>query len=464
MPVTSLDIAIIAAYIIGILAVGIYVGKEGTLADFLVNKRKTKLLLLVTSLVSSTVGAGFILGTASGAYQSGISIGITLTLAYVPGLLLVGHFAPKINRFGRKYDAHTISDFFGLRYSLRARLMAALLTIITFFVFAALQFVAIAAMIQLLTGLDFTIGLLVSALVTIIYVAASGIKSDFYTDFVQFWLMIVFLFILLIPLGLVNLGGAESLKALPQGYFDPFAFGGVEFFIGGLILGIPLLLVSMDMWQRIYAAESEKTAKRVFMWGALVIIPFAILPTIIGMMAAVALPGSDPNIIVFEMMTKFLPTGLLGLGLAGVLAVIMSTIDSMLMVGTATLTKDFYKVMYNKKASEKNMLKMARIFTVLFGIAGLATAFLYPDILQLGLVGSFLLVILIPAFLGSFWRRANAAAAFWSMVAGFVVLLLFLPSMPKTAFIPSILIDVAVFVILSFTAKHPEEEKTDLWK
>ncbi|MEK7173421.1 MAG: sodium:solute symporter family protein, partial [Patescibacteria group bacterium] len=353
-----------------------YVGKNEKLDDFLVNRRKTKLLLLVTSLVSSTAGAGFVFGTASGAYQSGMSVGITLTLAYVPGLIMVSYFAPKINKFGRKHNAHTISDFFAIRYSERVRIIVAIMTLIAFFMYLALQFVAIASFIKIITGIGFEIGLVASALATIAYVAVSGIKSDFYTDFAQFWLMIIFLFILLIPIGFISLGGVDSLKSLPPSYFDPFAFGGIEFFIGGLILGIPILLVSMDMWQKIYAAESEKTAKRVFQLGALILIPFIILPTILGMMAAITLPNSDPNSIIFILIIKFLPTGLLGLGLAGILAVVMSTIDSMLMVGTATLTKDFYKTFINKTADENKTLKMARIFTVLFGLLGLLTAFL----------------------------------------------------------------------------------------
>lgn len=454
MVVSFFDLSIIVVYILVILAVGFYVGKNEKLNDFLVNRRKTKLLLLVTSLVSSTAGAGFIFGTASGAYQSGMSFGITLTLAYVPGLILVGYFAPKINKFGRKYNAHTIGDFFAVRYSSRVRLITALMTIIAFFIYTALQFVAIASLINIITGIDFTIGLFASAFATIAYVAVSGIKSDFYTDFIQFWLMIIFLFILLIPIGFMNLGGLESLKSLPSSYFDPFAFGGIEFFIGGLILGIPILLVSMDMWQKIYAAESEKIAKKVFQLGALIIIPFAILPTVLGMMGAVAVPNSDPNSIIFILMTNFLPAGLLGLGLAGILAVVMSTIDSMLMVGTATLTKDFYKTFINKNADENKMLKMARIFTVLFGLLGLVTAFLYPDILQLGLVGTFILVVLLPPLIGAFfWKRANSAAAFWSTLIGFIVLLMFLPLMPRTAFIPSILSGVIIFVALCYTTK-----------
>lgn len=459
MDLAFADLAIIIIYIISILFVGFYVGRKERLEDFLVNRRKTKLLLLTTSLVSSTVGAGFVFGVASGAYQSGISLGITQTLAYVPGLVLAGYFAPKINKFGKRYNAHTIGDLFSVRYSDRVRAIVALVTLVVFFLYLALQFVAVASLIKIITGLDFELALFASALATIAYVSASGIKSDFYTDFVQFWLMIIFLFILLIPIGLISLGGLESIRSLPPRYFDPFAFGGVEFFIGGLILGIPILLVSMDIWQKIYAAENEKTAKRVFQLGALIIIPFAILPTLIGMMAIVSLPNADPNSIIFELMVKFLPVGLLGVGLAGILAVIMSTIDSMLMVGTATLTKDFYKTFINKKANESKMLKMARIFTIAFGILGLLTAYLYSDILQLGLTGIFISLVLLPSLLGAFlWKRSNSAASFWSIVAGFVVLIAFLPSQPRTAFIPSILADAIVFVILSYATKHSKHE------
>ena len=135
MTLASVDLAIIIIYILAILLVGFYVGRKENLEDFLVNRRKTKLVLLTTSLVSSLVGAGYIFGTASGAYQTGVSIGITLTLAYVPGLVLVSYFAPKINKFGRKYNAHTIGEFFAVRYSSRVRVIIASLTLVIFFLF-----------------------------------------------------------------------------------------------------------------------------------------------------------------------------------------------------------------------------------------------------------------------------------------------------------------------------------------
>lgn len=459
MPLNPLDLAVIIIYITVILAVGFFVGRRESLEDFLVNRRKTKLVLLVTSLVSSTVGAGFVFGTAAAAYQTGISFGLTMFFANVFGLLIISYFAPKINKFGRENNAHTIGDFFAEKYSEKVRLLVALLTLVAFFTYLGAQFVAIASLIKIITGIDFTVALVASALATIVYVTASGIKSDFYTDFIQFWLMVIFLFMLLLPLGLINLGGFGALKSLPSSYFDPFAFAGVEFFIGGLILGIPLYLVSMDMWQRIYAAENEKTAKRVFQLGAVVIIPFALLATLLGMMSAASQPNADPNAIIFNLMIQHLPAGLLGIGLAGVLAVVMSTIDSMLMAGTATLAKDFYKS-FRKNASEQSLLKYARIFTVIFGLAGLATAFVFPAILDLVLVSAFILVLFVPATLAAFfWKRANSSAAFWSILLGFIVLLVALVFEPRKAFIPGTSVAIVLFVVLCYKTKKSPEEK-----
>lgn len=445
-----IDSIIVVIYLIVMLTVGFLVGRKEDLEGFLVNNRKTKTMLLIFTIVSTAVGMGALIGISSAAYETGISYGLSAILAGFLGLLFVALFAPKIKRFGDEHKAHTIGDWFGIKYSNKNRLLVSIVVLIAYFFYLALQFVGVSGLIHVATGFDFQIALIISSLVTIAYVAFAGIKSDFYTDAVQFFVMVFVLFFVLVPASIKDLGGLSFLAELPAKYFDPFAFGGIGFFFGILILGLPMLLVGMDFWQRIYAANDEKEARKVFIWSSLLMIVFLVPAIIIGLAASQLLTGINPDFVLFELMKQKLPIGILGLGIAGVLATAMSTIDSMILVGSATILKDIHKTFINPKLTEKQMLKMGRIYTVGFGILGLIVAFLIPNIIQLNIIGASTLMVFSPAVIGGFiWKEATAKGSFWSILIGVLATFALLPVMPKTSFLPGTLLSLILFILVS---------------
>lgn len=447
-----IDYSVIVGYLLLMLIIGFVVGKREDLEGYLVNNRKTKTILLIFTIVSTTVGMGVFLSISSATYQTGVSYGLTYTLATIFGMLLIAYFAPRIKHFGDEYKAYTLGDWFAVKYSNKNRLLVSIIILIAYFFMMALQFVGIAGLVHVVIGLDFQVALIISSLITIIYTTAAGIKSDFYTDAIQFAIIFFTLFLVLLPLSLIESGGFSFLKELPSSFFDPFAFSGISFFIGGIILGATAWVVCMELWQRIYASTTEKEARKVYLWSVVLLIFLFIPAILLGLIAFKVVPGVNPDFALFELMKKGLPAGLLGLGIVGILATAMSTVDSMILVGSATILKDIHKTFINPRLSEKQMLGWGRFYTFFYGIVGLVVAYLIPHIIQLQIIGAGTLVVLTPATIGGFlWKKSTAQGSFWSILGGMIVTFSLYPFMPTLSFIPGAFVAFILFVIISKT-------------
>ncbi len=453
-----LDFIVIAAYLVFVLWVGIRAARGQHLEGYLVNNRRTRLFLLTASNVATLIGAGAIVGPAAAAYSTGISYGITILVGVVVGAVLLAVFAPRIKAFGDRHKAFTLGHYFEYRYGKTHRTIAAFLLVLLSVIWSAVQFAAIAALLRVLIGVNFKIAIIGAAIITILYTSLAGIKSDILTDFWQFWVMAA-TFILLLPAAWIKTGGISVLRELPAGHFDPFAFGGIAFLVGGVLLSGFVLLSGVHYWQRIYAADSVATARKSF-WYA---VPFAILfilaAVTAGLFAAVLLPNIAADTSLFSLMNLLLPQGLLGLAYAGIIAMVMSSVDSSLLGGSATLLKDVYVPFFHPKMHEHELLNMARYITALLGIVSAAIAFLIPDVVQLTILAASTALVFIPSIIGGlFWKRTTRTAAMISLVASIIILYALVPLAPNFAFLPSFIAGILVLIVVSLLTKHSKTE------
>ena len=459
-----IDWVILIAYFLAMIYIGIKYGKKETLSGFYVNDRKTSRWKLIFSIVATSVGMITVVGGSAEAYRTGISFAVTGFIAIVAAFLFAGWLVPRIKKFGDTYNAYTMGDFYNLRYSPANRNLVGIIILISYIVILAAQMVGVASLAQVFFGLDFYIGLILSILITISYTAFAGLRSDIFTDFIQFWIILLSLVGVFIII-LFKYDGFQLLSSLDARYFDIFAFGGPEFFFAGLILTAPLFLIAMDFWQRVYASEAKKGLRKTMVISAAFNAPLFLIPCILGLFAVVLYPGLlSGDLALFQLLNENLPPFFLGLGIAGLLAAAMSTLDSLLMVGSTTFVHDFYKNSgFYKEKNEKKELKAARLLVVVYGLIGLIVAFFIPDVLRLGLIANFILLVLAPSIIAGFvWKRANAKASFWSILIGFLVTVALLPFLPKLAFIPGFLVSLIVFVVLSYTGEHAMTEKVAL--
>ncbi len=146
-------------------------------------------------------------------------------------------------------------------------------------------------------------------------------------------------------------------------------------------------------------------------------------------------------------MGEFLPSGVLGLTLVAVLAVLMSTVNSLVLVGGSTFFTSILKPMMNRANSDPG-IRMVQLSTAAFGGVALLFAFALPDLVRLLLMGAFILLPLCPAIIWSLYAdKPHATPAIMSILTGVITTLAFVPTMPDTAFAPGFL--VALFVMFA---------------
>jgi SSS family solute:Na+ symporter len=372
--------------------------------------------------------------------------------------------ARRIKDFGDRFRAHTIGDFFGMRYSAACRYISTALIIFVYLLLCAAQFVGMTSLLEVWTGSPFRLTIVFAAVSTIIYTAFAGIKSDFYTDGIHFVVMTGVLFFVLLPRSLRAAGGLSSLSRLPPRYWDPFAYGGVSFFIAGIAFGIAGVFVTMEIWQRIFAATSSSTARRALVVSGGMILMFYSLSTFLGLLARLLLPALDVrDHALFALMGRTLPSGFLGLGLAAFLAVFISTVNTMMMVTSASVTKDIYVSWLRPAASDRDILRVGRIVTFGVGIVSYLLAVWIHDLVVLAVNSLFVLLVLMPAIVGGFfWKRATATAAWMSMVIGFAVVVALTPRFPNEAFAPGFVVSAIVFVTISLITSHGGSERLEI--
>lgn len=459
-----IDLIIIAVYLLALFVWAIVLSRGETADGFFVFSRRAPFMLVLFSIVSTWVGIGTTVATAASGYRTGISLGATAVCGSIIGAFAAAWFAPLLKRFGDRFSAYTIGDFFRLRYSDRVGLLSSIAVLTVYFLLTAAQFMGLSALLGIWTGFGAELLVVFAAVSTVVYTAFAGIKSDFYTDFIHFLVMVVVLFFILLPVVIRAGGGMSALQNLPLGHLDLFAYGGIPFFIAGIIFGAGSVFVTMELWQRIYAASSERAAQYALGISVGMIALFYAVSAIFGLFARLLLPAlGEPDQALFMLMKTYLPTGLLGLGVAAFMAIFVSTINSTIMVAASTITSDFYKRIWNPAADDRTMLSVGRKMTAIAGALSLCIALLLPDLVSLSVNALFVLLILLPGIVGGFfWNRANEKAAFHSILSGLLVTAFFLAINPDVAFIPGFIASLAVFFLFSRFARHDEREHLEI--
>jgi SSS family solute:Na+ symporter len=455
--ITSLDLTIVFLYLVAVFLIATVFSIGQGVEGFLVNKRATKLFFLVVSIVSTNVGAGFFLSVAAEAYATGISFGVSIIMISTATALTFVAVSGKVKRLADAGSVHTIPELLTQRYeSPLVGLVAAVITIAGYLFVTALQFVGIGAVGSVISGFNFSTILLVAGIVTVMYTAIGGIRSDLFADALSFVIMVAVLAII-VPFILTS--DRVDFSTLPSAHLDLFAFAGVPFFVLSILLAAVSSFMFMELWQRVFAAESPETARRAFLISAFIQPLLISAGILLGLTASVLYKDMDKSLAIFKVMVDFLPPGLLGLGLVAVLAILMTTVNSLVVVGGSTLFTDIIKPRL-ANAGERSQLLWVRFLTVAFGFCALGMAFVLPDLVRLLLMGAFVMMPMCPAIIWSLLgRRPGSGAAVTSMVAGVAVTLVLLRRMPETAFGPGFLVSLLVLVVGYYLHKTEARRK-----
>lgn len=219
------------------------------------------------------------------------------------------------------------------------------------------------------------------------------------------------------------------------------------------------MFASLDVWQRALASRTPRAAKRGMVWAAIFMIPFFFMAALIGIFGGILFPSADVNSLIFETLTGVLPSVLLGIGLTGFFAAVMSSADSLLLILSQTIVNDIY----TKDISPEKALRHSRLYSLGLGILALIAAIVFLNLVTVAVSAVSFQVVMVPAAIGLFfWKRSTAAAAFWSIVIGAMVILTTLPILAEQAFLPGFLVSAILFVGISLLTEHSSDEQIDI--
>ena len=427
--ITGLDLGIIGIYLVGMVLIGVLcVRKVKNADDYYTAGRSFGPFVLMATVCATIIGGSGLMGRAGVAYSSGFKAILT-AIPYLLGMFIFSGISGRISDIGFRYGLTSIPELFERRFGKTAKLILSVMIAFTMMGTVASQVTATATIINMLggeIGISYEMGAFIASLVFIIYTATSGLFGVVYTDVLQFYMLLLFVYILIPTASLVEVGGlANFTKNLSPELFKPYINGDI---LGDIVTYLVFTMAGAEMWQRAFAAKDRRSAKEGMFLGTAVYGVTIILVWFMGVVAhqiigddVLAVYGST-DAVVPALAIKVLPAGLTGLALAGILSVIMSTADSYLLVSVQTCVHDIGKTVDPDMSGKKEIL-LSRIFSVILPLGALAIALYIQNAYKILMFAwSFYAAAAgIPAFAALFWKKATKPGIIAGMTSGFVV-------------------------------------------
>ncbi len=445
LKINFIDYLIIGIYFAFVLGIGYFLRKSMvTSNDFLLSGRKIPAWITGLAFISANLGALEVMGMSA----SGAKYGMLTTHFYwvgaIPAMVFVGIFMMPFY-YGSK--ARSVPEYLKLRFDEKTRAFNALSFAVMTVLASGISMYAIAIVFQMMLGWSIHFSIFISAVVVLVYIFLGGLTSSIYNEVLQFFL-IVLGFLPITMLGLHQAGGWSGLMArmetvVPGSTHMWSNIGnttgnpmGIEWF--GMVMGLGFVL-SFGYWctdflvvQRAMAAKDLTAAQNTPLIATFpkILFPFiVIVPGIIGISlfpheAFMNDAGViDYNRILPVLLGKYLPNGMLGIGLTALLASFMSGMAGNVTAFNTVWTYDIYHAYINKKATDQQLLKMGKYTTVIGIIISIGSAYIalgFSNIMDyLQLLFSFFNAPLFATFLlGMFWKRATGHGAFWGLLLG----------------------------------------------
>jgi len=411
----------------------------------------------LAGLLATFIGAGSSMGVAG----LGFKIGIAGAWYLIPLGISMLTFAFLLSRKLSALRQITVGDVLELRYAPSARVISAAWIVFMYLLITAAQIVGMGTIIHVLLKWPLLYSMIISTAVFVAYTILGGLWAVTLTDFIQAIILLAG-FYLLGPILSVNAAGGFSgieTKLGPQ-YLSMANIPGI------LLLGFFSLFflqwVAQDGYQRVFAAKDSKTAYVSCIVAGVVVLFLGFGAALVGASAHALFPDLKPEASAVTMILKVFPSPLNAIVTAALVAVIMSTADSVILVASTSVTRDFYQRFIKPDASDAQMIRVTRVATAVVAIIALLIGIKFTYILRILIYAiSIYIAVFVPAVVAAFyWKRATETGAIVSMLVGGVLVLLIMLYVPKVP-VPALIglpISAVVLIIVSLLTK-PDVEK-----
>jgi len=492
-------------YISVVIGIGAYYAKRASQSSshFLIGGRSLGPWVTAMAAEASDMSGWLLMGLPGVAYWSGMGEAFWTAIGLCIGTYLNWLFVAKRLRVYSHVagDAITIPDFLSNRFKEDKKvimIIAALFILVFFVIYAASCFVGVGKLFSMLFNTKYIYTMIIGALFVVSYTFVGGFLAESASDFLQGVIMFFALSIVVI-FGIATAGGLFSMvdkaKAIP-GFFDIFSMAqpktldGVQqvenslpqflepikldwlFIISTLswglgYFGMPHILVK---FMAINTSDNIKFSRRVATVWVIISLAAAVLIGMAGRVLypdAFLTPSSSENIFIL-MSTNFFISILAGIVLAGILAAIISSADSYLLISASSISKNIYQGLFNKEADDKAVLRVTRLTLLAISLVAILIAldensviFRVVSFAWAGFGATFGPIILFSLF----WERTTRAGAIAGMIAGgatvFIWKLLLNPLggiFSIYELLPAFLISCIAIVVASILSEGPSEE------
>lgn len=475
-----LDYIAIVLYFAALFWVGFSVmrsKKEGQESEsFLAADRNMNLFQTTSTTAAGDLGGAFSIAMGGLGFTLGIAGSWLIAVSGLSIVLVSFFMVPKVKFWADKVKGLTTGDLFESRFDRRTGTVAAIVIGVAWATFVGGQIIAGGKLLQVTMGMELSVAIFVVGTIILAYTTMGGLKAVIYTDVFQMVVLVAGILFLLVPIGMTQVGGwqgmVEHFSANPDtASLVDWSAAGWKQMLGWFFAIIPVWFISIVGLQRIVAAKDVKTARRAFfLTGVPIEWPlFAIGSTLVGMFARILMPElQDAELATPMMIMMLLPVGIGGLVIAAYIAAVMSTADSCLIGPVAIFTNDIYRRYINKEATDADIVRVARISTIVLGIFAVSTAYLVPRVLDLilyaytfGAAGIF-----FPMLGLLFWKRTTASGAFWSIVLGGTSAVIWTVAGEPFGFASSYIgwaVSLPTLVLVSLLTEHSPEENLDIF-
>lgn len=429
-----IDWIVLVIYFAAITFFVIKIRKAKTIADFAVGSRQIPKGILFATLSATFIGPGYSMGLVNKAADSGI-MWFFIFLAFSLQTVLVGFFiAPKISKFT---DAYSIGDVMGLKYGKTIKIVTGILSIAYCAGVVGIISKASGFIINGLTGMPVLYAIIFSTGFILFYSTFGGIKSDIIIDTIQFIILAIF-FPAIILIMFSKIGAFELISKIPANMLQiKFTLPTVGIMLG-FLLGECLV---PPYFSRALAAKSSKDARAGFISSGIFSSAWFFICVAIGLLAVGLFPNSD-NIWMTNL-KHFAPVGFLGLSIAAMISIIMSSQDSFLNSASVSFNRDFLSVFYKRKESGEKLISY-RLVNLLVGLLAVIFAYKVPTIIDaiLYVYTLWAPTIVLPLIISILKKNVKPASGFLAILLGAIVTIIWEWGLKSPMGVPSLLVGI----------------------
>jgi SSS family solute:Na+ symporter len=445
LDMNGFDYAILFVYFALVLGIG-WIAKRyvKTSLDYFLSGRSLPAWITGLAFVSANLGATEILGNGANGAQYGVATVNYYWIGAIPAMVFLGIVMMPFY-YGSK--VRSVPEYLLKRFDQRSHVFNSITFALATVLIAGVNLYALALVLQLLLGWPILLGIVVAAGIVLAYITLGGLSSAIYNEVLQFFVILAAL-IPLTVVGLVDVGGwgglTDKIKESDLGEAGLHAFqgtgvGDVVNPIGatwiGLVFGLGFVL-SFGYWttnfaevQRGLSARDLSAARRTPLIAAY---PKLLIPAVVvipGMIALVEIEGLGGegdmayNNAIPLLMGQYLPNGMLGLAVTGLMASFMAGVAANVSAFNTVVTTDIIEPYLKKDQPDAWYVRAGRFVTIGGVVVAIATALIastYDNLMNYlqALFSIFNAPLFATFIIGMFWKRMTPAAGVWGLVAG----------------------------------------------